>query len=809
MPATADHPARIEFHDSASASSATFTNQGGQLGQNFLNQSPLLVDGFGGQTRFYNGAIAATAHFINQGEVATGGNGGGTQFFDSASADHGVFDNNSVAGSGGGQGGYTQFAGSATAGNGIFNNQAGLGTFGRGQTGFFDNSTAANGTFQNAGGPDNFSSGGVTFFRDTATAGNGTFNNYGTGQLSGAGGQTLFLDGSNAGHGTFTNVGDVFGPPGTIEFSGNSSAANGTFFVTVTNRGGILNFRGTSSAGQGQFFTQGAGGNIAFYNNSTAANSTFNLSSNSSSGAFLQFRDNSTAAIANLDIGTGSQLQFYETSTAAQANITVRGYGAGPGFGNGSFFTVSTLGSAVVNLEGATISSGSLNVGGASGAILGAAATAGNSVITVKGGDGANSAGGSLVLAEGATAGDATIITNGGTNGGSGGFIYFNNATGGAARLITNAGGTTDFSRNVNFGGTSVGSIEGAGTFVLGASLLITGVSNTDAIVSGVITDGGPSFQTGGMLTKIGGGTHVLAGNNSYTGLTTIAAGKLFVNGSIPGPAHVLGGGTLGGYGSIGGNVVVDPGGTLAPGNSPGTITVGSLALAASANLLIEIGGTIQGTSYDFVNVLGNATLGGNLMVSLTSGFTPSPGNSFMILSAGGALGGSFDNIPSGTRLHIPDGSGSFMVNYAGSNIALSSFLQPAATFTAWQNSHFTALQLADPTISGPNADPDHDGLPNLLEYAFNADPTNPLSSNRPITSLDPTYLSLTYTKILSATDLTYTVEQSTTLGQWDVVAPVNQILTDNGFVQTIKAQVPRTNALNGNLFLRLHVTQQ
>ena len=95
---------------------------------------------------------------------------------------------------------------------------------------------------------------------------------------------------------------------------------------------------------------------------------------------------------------------------------------------------------------------------------------------------------------------------------------------------------------------------------------------------------------------------------------------------------------TLGGSGNVGGNVSVDPGGILAPGNSPGTIIVGSLALAASANLLIEIGGTVQGASYDSVNVLGNATLGGNLIIVLINGFTLSPGNIFMILSAGGGI---------------------------------------------------------------------------------------------------------------------------------------------------------------------------
>jgi fibronectin-binding autotransporter adhesin len=810
--------AHVDFHDTASASTATFTNGAGRPGANFQNQSPPQVDGFGGQTNFYNNSVAATAHFINLGEPATGGNGGGTQFFDNANADHGVFtNNNSPASSNGGTGGFTSFSGNASAGFGVFTSLPGLGTFSRGQTGFFGNSTAANGTFENTGGDNTYSSGGVTFFRDSSTAGNGTFRNYGTGQLSTVGGQTLFYDTSNAGSGTFTNVGDLYGPPGTIEFSGSSSAGNGTFYVTQTNRGGFLNFRSSASAGQGHFLTPGGSGNLNFYNHSTAANATFDLASNSISGPFLQFRDQSTAGNATFDIGPSSNLQFYETSTAAQSHIILRGYGTGPG-GGASLYLLSTLGNALVDMEGATASSGSLNVGGSGLSASGSAATAGDAVINVKGGTAAGAAGASIQFGQLSTAGNATITIGGGTNGGSGAFVYFYGyyglVSGGTSRIIANAGGTLQISGNIPGGtpppgGTTFGSIEGGGTFILGNTLLVTGSRNTDSVVSGVITDGGSGFSTGGSLTKVGTGTLTLSGANSFTGLTNVNAGKLLVNGSIPGPLHVGNGATLGGNGTIGGAVTVDPGGIVSPGNSPGTISLGSLTLGSDTNLYIEIGGTTAGTTYDSINSTGNIVLGGTLNISLTNGFIPSAGNTFMILNAGGTVTGAFSNIASGARLYAADGSGSFIVSFTGNNIALSSYLGPAATLSAWQNSHFTPAQLGDPTISGPNADPDHDGMSNRLEYALNADPNNAASANLPTVTLDPTDLSLTYTKVLSATDLTYSIEQSTTVGQWGTVTPVNQILSDNGFLQVIKAHVPRTNAAGGKLFLRLSVTQQ
>ena len=47
-----------------------------------------------------------------------------------------------------------------------------------------------------------------------------------------------------------------------------------------------------------------------------------------------------------------------------------------------------------------------------------------------------------------------------------------------------------------------------------------------------------------------------------------------------------------------------------------------------------------------------------------------------------------------------------------------------AENFADWETLYFTPDQLADATVSGPNADPDGDGVANLLEFAFNLDPT-------------------------------------------------------------------------------------
>jgi hypothetical protein len=137
----------------------------------------------------------------------------------------------------------------------------------------------------------------------------------------------------------------------------------------------------------------------------------------------------------------------------------------------------------------------------------------------------------------------------------------------------------------------------------------------------------------------------------------------------------------LGGTGTITAPAVT-AGGTVSPGNSPGMLAItGDFTLLNTSVLLIELGGTTQGTQYDYLNVGGNVTLGGLLDIKFVNGFGGSilATDQFTILSAGGTSGlsGAFANVASGGRLSTIDGLGSFQVNYNGVNSVTLTNFQP------------------------------------------------------------------------------------------------------------------------------------
>ena len=133
----------------------------------------------------------------------------------------------------------------------------------------------------------------------------------------------------------------------------------------------------------------------------------------------------------------------------------------------------------------------------------------------------------------------------------------------------------------------------------------------------------------------------MLTGSSSYSGATTISQGELVVDGCLSNSAVTVTGGTLGGTGYVG-NVTVNGGGQIATGGSLGVLHVsGDLVLTASAAVNCELDASASGIGQ--LDVSGQATLNGALDVKFASGFTPSAGQSFDLIT--GATTGNFSQV--------------------------------------------------------------------------------------------------------------------------------------------------------------------
>ncbi|HEJ9108569.1 TPA: S8 family serine peptidase, partial [Serratia marcescens] len=154
-----------------------------------------------------------------------------------------------------------------------------------------------------------------------------------------------------------------------------------------------------------------------------------------------------------------------------------------------------------------------------------------------------------------------------------------------------------------------------------------------------------------GGLTKQGIGTLVLTGNNTYSGPTLVNQGRLAINGSVTSAVSVQSGGIVGGSGTVG-SLIARRGGTVAPGNSIGTLNVaGDVSFEPGSRYAVEVGP--NGRS-DRIQSGGAATIGGGeVAVTLENSsnlLTQSEvrsllGQQYTILSAQQGVSGQFDAV--------------------------------------------------------------------------------------------------------------------------------------------------------------------
>ncbi len=144
-----------------------------------------------------------------------------------------------------------------------------------------------------------------------------------------------------------------------------------------------------------------------------------------------------------------------------------------------------------------------------------------------------------------------------------------------------------------------------------------------------------------GMLNDVAlnntGTVQVLTGTLSLSSFTQNGGATMLSGGMLAGSGSPLNfyfyGGALQGTGIVTGNVV-NTGGIVAPGSSPGVLRIaGNYTQGPTGTLNIELGGVVSGTQHDLLDVTGAASLSGALDVSLINGFTPISGTVFRIVN--------------------------------------------------------------------------------------------------------------------------------------------------------------------------------
>lgn len=233
----------------------------------------------------------------------------------------------------------------------------------------------------------------------------------------------------------------------------------------------------------------------------------------------------------------------------------------------------------------------------------------------------------------------------------------------------------------------TIGELNGNATSLVQSNpeLIIDTDSLTNALFAGSIQDFPATSST---LLKQGPGIQKLSGTNTFTGLTTIDEGTLVLTGSLAGDTTVNTLGILKGTGTIGGNVI--NAGTIAPGESIGTLTVLGNYINNSGTYDVEVNGLGQS---DLIDIAGAAALNGGLVVVSSTDGAFRFQQPYTILTADSGVSGIFTRATSAAFINP-------ILTYDPNNVYLT--IQSALTQAAESCNQIGVAQNLDGIIN-PN----------------------------------------------------------------------------------------------------------
>jgi autotransporter-associated beta strand protein len=522
------------------------------------------------------------------------------------------------------------------------------------------------------------------------------------------GGTTLTLSGNISGPGALTKIGTK-----TLSLTGTNTYLGGT-----TNSAGTITINSDSRLGD-------SNGPITF---SASATLTTTASFTSLRNIYL------AAGIATYTAGTGFTNTLNGVISGAGA-LTKKGSGVLLLGGINTYTNTTTISAGTLRLGGnerlsdltpVTISttSGILDLNSFTETIGSIASTAAGK-ITLGSGTliaGSNNTSTTLSAVISGTGSFTKIGTGTLTNSGANTYTGTTTISGGTLQISTseriantspvvvNSGGIL----NLNNFSETIGSLAGAGSVTLGSGTLTAGNSST-ATFSGAISGTG-------AFVKVGFGTAILSGANSYSGATTINLGNVQVNGSLSNSAvTVASSAAISGTGTVT-TVAINSGGTNSPGASgPGTLASGAQTWAGLGNYLWKINNATGSRGADpgwsWLNIAGsltiNATAGSKFVIRITSlsladaagpaaNFDNTATYVWTIASAsGGIVGFDVSKFTLDTSAFQNSlGAGAFSLTQNGNDLNLIFTSAAQASIKAVQSGTFTSAGIGTNTVS-------------------------------------------------------------------------------------------------------------
>ena len=478
---------------------------------------------------------------------------------------------------------------------------------------------------------------------------------------------------------------------------------NGTGTLTISSGGQVtsaeLTALGYFATGVGTATVTGAGsswesGNYYFIGNYGTGTLTVSGGGRvtSTAASYLGYRAGSEGTAFVTGVGSS-----WETSTDFNVGSSGTGFLTVSDGGRVTSTTYSAIG-AVAGSEGAAIVTGVGSIFESRGQLR--VGASGTGTLTVSDGGLVSSTGTMFIALNAGSTGTLNIGAASGDAAAAAGQV--------TAPTIRFGGGT---------GTLVLNHTDGCGADGMGCSSLVGGVetagaagSDTGLTISSALTGTGSILAQSGVTSFTGnmsaftGSTTVsdtarLFLDNAYGGNMTVAdGGILSANNTVAGNVTINNDGLLKGNGTIGGDASINAGGRVAPGNSIGTINVGGdVNFAAGSVYDVEVNAAGQS---DRIIATGDTNIaGGTINILPEAGGTYAVGTTYTFLTAA-TINGAFDAVTLNTSSMFLDAALSYDANNAYATLTRNS--TSFASLAGTPNEVRTAEALD--TMTGSNA---------------------------------------------------------------------------------------------------------